>query len=296
MLRSPHNISVLVSAGRHPVSGAARYARNDAISLSIGLKLAETLGANVEVISASDTFKADNAALADYLALGATEVSVVNTEMGEDIVDSVVQHLRLSKPDIILTGSRAENGEDTGLLPYLIAEKLGLPMIANVLEITPIATGLGGVGDSAALDSTALNSKVLEVLQFLPKGKRRRVVVTLPAVIVIHPLATVKLHYAAAKKTTGKITSLPSSNLPARLNQTRLNPTQILASVTTNSHKPIKLKAQDGQYTAKKTGHERLMAAITTEAKGGAVVIDKSSVEKAQVILRYLREHHLINF
>ena len=113
---------------------------------------------------------------------------------------------------------------------------------------------------------------------------------------MVHPLAPVKLHYAAAKKSTGKITSLPSSNLPARLNQTQLNQTQILASATTNSHKPIKLKAQDGQYEAKKTGHERLMAAITTEAKGGAVVIDKSSVEKAQVILRYLREHHLINF
>jgi electron transfer flavoprotein beta subunit len=39
-----------------------------------------------------------------------------------------------------------------------------------------------------------------------------------------------------------------------------------------------------------------MLSATVSENKGGAVVIDGDSVEKAQVILRYLREHRLINF
>ncbi len=278
------NISVLVSVGQHPISGAARYCRNDAIGLSLGLKLAETLSAHVDVLSATGFAKPGNPALAEYLALsdyfalGAQELKVVAIEAGENIVPGLVESLKTANPDLILTGSRAENGEDSGLLPYLLAEKLGLPIIANVLEIKPIDTGL-------------------EVLQFLPKGKRRRVVVALPAVVVVHPLAPVELHYAAAKKTSGEITWLPSKAVTNSslkdLSKTQFKTT---SSKLSRDSKPIKLKARDGQYEAKKTGHERLMAAITTEAKGGVVVIDKSCVEKAQVILGYLREHHLINF
>jgi electron transfer flavoprotein beta subunit len=55
--------------------------------------------------------------------------------------------------------------------------------------------------------------------------------------------------------------------------------------------KPIKLKAREN-----KSGHARMLSATVSENKGGAVVIDGDSVEKAQVILRYLREHRLINF
>lgn len=267
-------ISVLVSTGRNPISGVARYASNDAISLSLGLKLAETLSAKVDVLSATDALKTDIAALTDYLALGAEEVKVVSTMVGENFISSLIESLSSLKPDLILTGSRAENGEDSGLLPYVIAEKLGLPIIANALEIS-------NVGEN------------LEILQFLPKGKRRRVIISLPAVVVVHPLAPVKLHYAAAKKTTGVITMLPATGVSSLLNQPQC---QILSLNPAKNHKPLKLKVKDGQYEAKKTGHERLMASITSEVKGGAVVIDKSSVEKAQVILRYLREHHLINF
>lgn len=278
------NISVLVSVGRHPISGVARYCRNDAISLSLGLKLAETLSTHIDVLSATDFAKPDNPALAeylalsDYLALGAQELKVVATEAGANIVPSLVENLNTVKPDLILTGSRAENGADSGLLPYLLAEKLSLPIIANALEIKPIATGL-------------------EVLQFLPKGKRRRVVISLPAIVVVHPLAPVELHYAAAKKTSGEITWLPSSIVASNSlkDLSKLQP-KTISSKPSRDSQPIKLKVRDGQYEAKKTGHERLMAAITTEAKGGVVVIDKSCVEKAQVILGYLREHHLINF
>ena len=47
-------ISVLVSAGVHPISGAARYARNDALALSMGLQLQEQQSAQLDVFYAGE--------------------------------------------------------------------------------------------------------------------------------------------------------------------------------------------------------------------------------------------------
>ena len=35
-------VAVLVSAGRHPVSGLPRHARNDSVALACGLQLADS--------------------------------------------------------------------------------------------------------------------------------------------------------------------------------------------------------------------------------------------------------------
>jgi electron transfer flavoprotein beta subunit len=120
-------------------------------------------------------------------------------------------------------------------------------------------------------------------LQFLPKGKRRLVSVQLPAVIVVHPLANVDLHYAFAQKITGKIVVLPALKAA--------NTGKIEAQTKRVNRKPIKLKAPEH-----KSGHERLLAAISSENKGGTVVNEGNSVEKAQVIFDYLREHRLVDF
>jgi electron transfer flavoprotein beta subunit len=53
----------------------------------------------------------------------------------------------------------------------------------------------------------------------------------------------------------------------------------------------VRLRAQD-----KKAGYARMLSAILTEAKGGVVAFEGTSVDKAQVILNYLREHRLIDF
>jgi len=254
-------IVVLVSTGRHPTSGVLRHCRNDSLALTIGIDLSHSDAAKLDVLHAGN---ANNPALMDYLALGADQISVIPTEPDTDIVDSLAE--RLGDTDLILTGSRAENGQDSGLLPYLLAEKLNIPTVANVLEVRQI-------GDK------------LEALQFFPKGKRRRVAVNLPAVIAIHPLAAVELRFAYARQLQGKIHSL---SIPVDRNQA----TSIMQwQIQQATRKPNKLKAQENL-----TGHERLLSAITSENKGGTVVNDGNSVEKAQVILSYLREHQLITF
>jgi electron transfer flavoprotein beta subunit len=250
-------IAALVSIGQHPNSGAARHCRNDSLAMSVGLNLAESESAQMQVLHAGD---AQNPALADYLALGAPQIEVIETET--DIVENLAENLE--NTDLILTGSRAESGDASGLLPYLLAAKLNVPLVANALEIKLVADGI-------------------EILQFLPKGKRRLVNVQLPAVVVVHPLADVDLHYAFAQKIAGKIVALPA------LKST--NTGKIEEQTKRVNRKPIKLKAPEH-----KSGHERLLAAISSENKGGAVVNEGNSVEKAQVILDYLREHRLVDF
>jgi electron transfer flavoprotein beta subunit len=250
-------IAALVSTAKHPNSGAARHCRNDSLAMTIGLILSEATNAQMQVLHAG---KPDKPALADYLALGAKQIDVIETET--DIVENLAAHLK--NTDLILTGSRAESGDASGLLPYLLEAKLNLPLVANALEIKLAADGI-------------------EILQFLPKGKRRLVSVKLPAVVVVHPLVTLDLHYAFAKQMTGKIVALGAIQ-PTKISKIKTQ-TKIV------NRKPIKLKAPEH-----KSGHERLFAAISSENKGGTVVNEGNSVEKAQVILNYLREHRLIDF
>ena len=254
---SLQRIAALVSTAQHPTSGVARHCRNDSLAMTIGLNLADSASAQIQVLHAG---KPDNAALKDYLALGAKQMNVIATDT--EVIENLAANL--ADTDLILTGSRAESEHSSGLLPYLLAQKLNLPLVANALEIKCLENSL-------------------EILQFLPNGKRRVVSLQLPAVVVIHPLATVNLHYAFAKQMTGEIVGLRAIQ-PENIHK-------IQAQSKLVTRKPIKLKAPE-----RKTSHERLLAAISSENKGGAVVNEGNSVEKAQVILDYLREHRLIDF
>ena len=259
---SIQRFATLVSAGLHPVSGEPRHCRNDSLAMTLGLQLAELTSAQIKVLHAGDK---NNPALVDYLALGAKQVDVIPVAADENIVDSLATSL--TNTDLILTGSRAENGEDSGLLPYQLAAKLGIQLVANALAIKPITNGI-------------------EVLQFLPKGKRRNVAVQLPAIVVVHPLAPVTLRFAYAQQMSGQIIAQTPSH---HTNTAASN--QMQWNIQPATRKPNKLKAREN-----KSGHARMLSATVTENKGGAVVNEGSSVEKAQVVLAYLREHHLISF
>jgi electron transfer flavoprotein beta subunit len=109
-------IAVLVSVGRHPVSGTARYSRNDAAALTMALALAKTHDATVDVLHAGD---ASNPALREYLALGARSVEVLEIAVTPDLQADAAPPLaaRLRGYDLILTGTRAEGAFDSGMEP-----------------------------------------------------------------------------------------------------------------------------------------------------------------------------------
>ena len=110
-------IAVLVSVGRHPVSGTQRYSRNDAAALTLATSLAARHHASLDVIHAGDP---TNAALREYLALGAAKVEVLSVAEGDEIAPSL--SVRLKGYDLILTGTRAEGTQDSGMLPYQLAD------------------------------------------------------------------------------------------------------------------------------------------------------------------------------
>ena len=252
-------IAVLVSVGRHRVSGASCYSRNDAAALEIARTLAQQHGATLDVLHAGDP---SNLALADYLALGASRVDVLTCGDSDDAAAVLAERLR--GVQLVLTGTRAEGAYDSGTLPYLVAEALGYALIDSALDVT-------AEGGNVA------------ITQFLPKGFRRRVAATLPAVVAIHPQAAVTPRYAYARSVAGEIAAhRQAAPHDAQADAWRIAPAQ---------RKPVKLVAAE-----KRSGHARMLTATTTESRGGNVVIEGTSVEKAQVILGYLREHRLVDY
>ncbi|AXK63264.1 electron transfer flavoprotein subunit beta/FixA family protein [Burkholderia sp. IDO3] len=257
--RQLQRIAVLVSVGRHPVSGAARYSRNDAAALEAGRQLAEKHRAQLDVIHAGDPA---NEALAEYLALGARQVEVLACRDSDDAAQALAA--RVEGYDLVLTGTRAEGAYDTGMLPYRVAATLGYPLVGSAVDVT-------------------VEGGRATVRQFLPKGLRRRVDASLPAVVAVHPLANAQPRYAYARLRAGAIRpALTTTGADADAAAWRVGPIE---------RKPVKLVAAE-----KRSGHARMLSATTTESRGGNVVNEGSSVEKAQVILAYLREHQLIDY
>jgi electron transfer flavoprotein beta subunit len=258
-------IAVLVSVGRHPVSGVARYSRNDAAALSMALSLAKAHGATLDVLHAGDP---SNPALKDYLALGARSVEVLDMSADSDAATLLVARLR--NYELVLTGTRAEGAFDSGMLPYSVAQGLDMPLVGAAVDLT-------------------LRDGVAQVRQFMPKGVRRRVEVELPALIAVHPLANATPTYAYARLREGTIR--PVATAQAVGNERPNSPDSNAWSVRAATAKPVRLAAAE-----KRSGHARMLSATTTESRGGSVVIEGSSVEKAQVILAYLREHQLVDY
>ena len=119
----------------------------------------------------------------DYPALGAGTIEVVATPNGYDTV-RVLSGL-LKDVDLVLAGGRAESGAGSGLFPYALAKALGRPVVANVLDVE-------------------IEGAEARVRQFLPKGRRRGVAVSLPAILAVHPLTQVRLGYAYACCLSGR--------------------------------------------------------------------------------------------
>jgi len=256
-------VAVLVSVGRHPVSGVARYSRNDAAALGMAVALAEsTSGVSIDVIHAGNP---DNAALSEYLALGAATVKVIETAADQDVLPGLKQ--QLENYDLVLCGSRAEGGEESGLLPYLLASELGLALVAGVIAVTPDTDGV-------------------VTQQFLPKGRRREIGVTLPALLMVHPLAPSSVRYAYAKLRAGSI----QKQTPPRVIANGSNAQQAWTLAPAKA-RPLKLVAQE-----KRSGHARMLSATVTESRGGQVIQQGSASEKAQAVLAYLREHRLVDY
>jgi electron transfer flavoprotein beta subunit len=122
-------LAVLVSLGRHPESGRPRGALSDARALELALNVD---GARVEAIHAGNPHEP---ALREYLGMGCAGLTVSVMSPEEDAVPRLVGCLRALRPAVILAGAAAETGDGSGMVPYLVATVLGLPIAPTAVDL-----------------------------------------------------------------------------------------------------------------------------------------------------------------
>ncbi len=253
-------IAVLVSPARHPISGTAMHSTSDAAALELGCSL--TPAQRLTVLCAGMVSKES---LNDYLGLGASAIEVLTVESGADVVSAL--QTRLKGFDIVLCGVRADGQSSSGLLPYLLAEELQIPLITNVLEVE-------------------LQERTVRARQFLPKGMRRRLEVSVPVLLAVHPRAAQVRQFSYARACAGRVI-YSAGNIQGAV------PAAPGWQIETASRRPQPLKARIAQ-----SGHARMLGAIGGDAdvRGGQSLKEGSAEQKAQALISYLREHHLVDF
>ncbi|KMO16125.1 electron transfer flavoprotein subunit beta [Methylobacterium platani] len=248
-------IAVLLSAGRHPVSGAAVLPRLEAQAIRIAAGLGTPVGLHAGP---------DAAAVADALGQGLSRIAHVALPEGADPVPVLAASLRAMAPDLVLAGRRGQGGDESGIVPYALAAALGLPLIADVVAVAP--------GEAAG---------TLRLDQSLGRGALRRVVVRGPVVATVHPDAPAPLAYAFGQARRGVIEPVAAivpagpAAAPAAVEERpyRRRP-KLVKGAPTGGSAAERLKAATGEAGA---------------AASGRLLVDPDPDEAAREILAYLR-------
>ncbi|MFT5720089.1 MAG: electron transfer flavoprotein beta subunit [Motiliproteus sp.] len=258
----------LVSIGKHPTSGRARRAEQDGRAVELGMMLADASGDKhrLTVIHAGD---GQQPALRSYAGMGLESVRVLQMQESADAVKPLSDYLHKQAPDIILTGVRAENGESSGMLPYLLAEALGWPLVPRIANILSI------------------NDGVAEILQALPRGQRRALAVRLPFIASVDNAAPEPRQSAFG----------PASR--ALMDQQR-SPSDADAEVedavrSAWSESPARKRPKRLKIVKAKTAAARFKAATAKpQGAGGKILKDQTAGEQAQAIFELLLEEGVL--
>lgn len=248
-------ITVLLSAGLHPVSGCPCPVPVELQAARLAVDLAKDRDGEITGLHAGP----NAAILRDALGHGLPRLDHIALSKGSDPAPSLTAKLRDIGPTLILTGRIGQGGEDTGTLPYTLARALDLPIIADAVAL-----------------STGPEDGTLTVEQALPKGARRRVVVRLPAVVTVHPAAPAPLPFAFGVARRGVIeteTGIAAAPTESTIEQRpyRKRPKLIATSA------------------AGASAADRLKAATETASTGGKLLVHPEPIEAAREILDHLR-------
>lgn len=257
----PHNalnIITLVSVGAHPTSGRARRAEQDARAVELGLRLA---GERLQLLHAGDP---QEEALRAYLGMGLSEMTVLEQPKQGDALPLLSNYLKDAGAQLVLTGSQAETGEGSGMLPFLLAEQLGWPLVVGLAEVEKVENG------------------VAEVLQALPRGQRRRLKVRLPFLASVDNAAPVARQSAYGPARRGQLLAEDVAVVEdSLLAESQLQPAR---------PRPKRLKVIKA-----KSGAERMKAATAKASGGGGQVLKDVSPEAgAEAIFKLLIEEGVL--
>ncbi|MBU6357073.1 MAG: electron transfer flavoprotein subunit beta [Rhodospirillales bacterium] len=246
-------IVVLLSAGRHPATGAPCPVPAELQAIALARQIAGAGGA-VEGLHAGGR---DEAVL-DALGHGIDGLTLVAAGAADDPLGALVAALEGRMPDLILAGRRGRGGADGGLLPYRLARALGWPIVAD-------AIGAGIAGGE------------MTVTQALPRGGRRAATVRGAAVITVHPAAPAALPYVHRARLAGRVSEVAGpAALPAALPEG--------AEIRPYRARPKLIGDVGGGGSAE----ARLQAVSETRDAGGRVMLRPAPDEAAAAILEFV--------
>ncbi|MBR7888987.1 electron transfer flavoprotein subunit beta [Marinomonas sp. A79] len=256
------NVVSLVSIGRHPQSGRARRAEQDGRAVELGLKLVQDKLTLLHAGNAHETV------LRQYAGMGLDGFTVLPQGEGDDAVPVLVAYFKANRQhhsrQIVLTGVNAESGESSGMLPYLLAEQLGWPIVPRIADIVRV------------------DEFEAEVLLALPRGQRRVVTVSLPFIASVDSAAQEPRQSAFARGLRATLTTLDYGS--------RVDDAVSHWQVAPAKPKPKRLKVVKA-----KTAADRMKAATAKPVGGGGKVLRNESVEEqAQAIFDLLLEEKVI--
>ncbi|MFC0267233.1 electron transfer flavoprotein subunit beta [Kushneria aurantia] len=260
-LRSGPRVAVLVSVGRHPVTGRPRRADQDAraVELALGLEQADT-----RLLHAGRHDDDSDSALRGYLGMGFDSLELIEQNADADVVPALVEALRTQSPRLVLTGAHAETGEGSGMLPWLLAEALGWPVVGGLAAIEKIER------DTATL------------LQALPRGRRRRLRVRLPFVATVDQSAAPARQSAFGPARRG--------GFEAVAKESRADELQAVWQVAPARKRPARLKVVKSG-----SARDRFKAAAAKSGGGGGKVLEDATPDQgAEAIMALLREEGVL--
>jgi electron transfer flavoprotein beta subunit len=160
-------IVLLASIGFHPVSKRPRIVPDEARGLALAASIA---GAEIVALHAGPADRAEPV-LRPLLGMGATRLRLLDCAGDADIVAPLLAELAALAPDIIVAGTVAEAGEGSGMVPFVVAERLARPIVAGATALTISAGGAELV--------------TAEIVTSEPGGRRRGLASPLPLVLTV---------------------------------------------------------------------------------------------------------------
>ena len=239
-------VVVLLSVGRSAVSGRPRPAERDARAVSAALELTcPVIGLHAG---------AEHDVLRSYLGMGLSAVVVLALPDGADPVPAIAAYLTNAAPRLVLSGSRAETGDGSGLLPYEVARILQAPLVPSVAAVS-----LG-------------TTEEVEVLQALAGGRRRRLRGLGPLVATVDLQGPSVRQIARGLARRGSVTVLPTTPAEA-----------------VRSYSPEVLDTRPSRARPRRIG-----PASASSDVGGRLLVAPEPRDAAAEILRLLERERII--